>query len=128
MALNDQRIEPLPSEVVAKLKSSTSITHLNGVVVELVKNALDANAHTVYVTTDFHRGGCVIDDDGHGILPTEFYPDGGLGKPYRMCDTSLSDACAHLLIHRQILQGCTRNERCMVSEALSWLHWPLSRY
>ena len=84
MSGNEQRIQSLPSEVVAKLKSSTSLTHLNGVVVELVKNALDANAHTVYVTIDFQRGGCVIDDDGDGIPPTEFESDGGLGKPYRM--------------------------------------------
>ncbi|PLB54374.1 hypothetical protein P170DRAFT_505143 [Aspergillus steynii IBT 23096] len=82
MSSNDQRIELLPSEVVAKLKSSTIITHLNGVVVELVKNALDANAHVVYVTVDFQRGGCVIDDDGYGILPAEFESDSGLGKPY----------------------------------------------
>ncbi|KAK1139563.1 DNA mismatch repair protein [Aspergillus melleus] len=82
MSGNEQRIQSLPSEVVAKLKSSTSITHLNGVVVDLVKNALDANAHTVYVTIDFQRGGCVIDDDGDGIPPTEFESDGGLGKPY----------------------------------------------
>ncbi|KAH8428817.1 putative DNA mismatch repair protein (Mlh3) [Aspergillus melleus] len=82
MSGNEQKIQSLPSEVVAKLKSSTSITHLNGVVVELVKNALDANAHTVYVTIDFQRGGCVVDDDGDGIPPTEFESDGGLGKPY----------------------------------------------
>ncbi|KAI9042585.1 putative DNA mismatch repair protein (Mlh3) [Aspergillus affinis] len=82
MSGNEQRIRSLPSEVVAKLQSSTSITHLNGVVVELVKNALDANAHTVYVTIDFQRGGCVIDDDGDGIPPAEFESDGGLGKPY----------------------------------------------
>lgn len=90
MSVNNQRIEPLPPEVVAKLKSSTLITHLNAVVVELVKNALDANAHTIYVTVDFKRGGCVIDDDGDGIPPTEFESNGGLGRPYRMCDTTLA--------------------------------------
>ncbi|KAE8413930.1 hypothetical protein BDV36DRAFT_267109 [Aspergillus pseudocaelatus] len=82
MSGNSRRIEPLPPEVVAKLKSSTSITHLNGVIVELVKNALDANAHTVSVTVDFQRGGCKVDDNGDGILPTEFEPSGGLGKAH----------------------------------------------
>ncbi|OGM44394.1 DNA mismatch repair protein (Mlh3) [Aspergillus bombycis] len=82
MSGNSRRIEPLPPEVVAKLKSSTSITHLNGVIVELVKNALDADARTVSVTVDFRRGGCKVDDDGDGILPTEFEPSGGLGKAH----------------------------------------------
>ncbi|KAF4159373.1 hypothetical protein CNMCM6069_002040 [Aspergillus lentulus] len=83
MSSEDSRIEPLPPEVVAKIKSSTSITDLNRVVVELVKNALDANAHTVSVTVDFHRGGCVVEDDGDGIPPAEFETDGGLGKAHR---------------------------------------------
>ncbi|KAF7171437.1 hypothetical protein CNMCM5623_003795 [Aspergillus felis] len=82
MSSEDSRIEPLPPEVVAKIKSSTSITDLNRVVVELVKNALDANAHTVSVTVDFHRGGCVVEDDGDGIPPAEFELDGGLGKAH----------------------------------------------
>ncbi|GKZ49271.1 DNA mismatch repair protein [Aspergillus brasiliensis] len=78
----DPKIRPLPPDVVAKLKSSTAITHLNGVIVELVKNALDANARTVYVTVDFGRGGCIVEDDGDGIPPAEFEPDGGLGKAH----------------------------------------------
>ncbi|EAW25476.1 putative DNA mismatch repair protein (Mlh3) [Aspergillus fischeri NRRL 181] len=82
MSSEDSRIEPLSPEVVAKIKSSTSITDLNRVVVELVKNALDANAHTVSVTVDFHRGGCVVEDDGDGIPPAEFESDGGLGKAH----------------------------------------------
>ncbi|GIC91266.1 putative DNA mismatch repair protein (Mlh3) [Aspergillus udagawae] len=82
MSSEDSRIEPLPPEVVAKIKSSTSITDLNRVVVELVKNALDANAHTVSVTVDFHRGGCVVEDDGDGIPPAEFESDGGIGKAH----------------------------------------------
>lgn len=83
MSSEDSRIERLPPQVVAKIKSSTSITDLNRVVVELVKNALDANAHTVSVTVDFHRGGCMVEDDGDGILPAEFESDGGLGKAHR---------------------------------------------
>ncbi|KAL5363925.1 hypothetical protein BJX96DRAFT_156448 [Aspergillus floccosus] len=82
MSRTISRIEHLPPDVIAKLKSSTSITHLNGVVVELVKNALDANAHTIYVTVDFPRGGCVVEDDGAGIPREEFEPGGELGKAH----------------------------------------------
>ncbi|KAI9376552.1 hypothetical protein BJX61DRAFT_489781 [Aspergillus egyptiacus] len=78
MSMN--KIQPLPSEVAAKIQSSTSITHLNGVIVELVKNALDASAHTVHITVDYRRGGCIVEDDGVGILPAEFEAEGGLGK------------------------------------------------
>lgn len=79
----DARIQPLPPDVVAKIKSSTSITHLNGVIVELVKNSLDANAHSIIVTVDFQRAGCVVEDDGQGIPPAEFESAGGLGKAHR---------------------------------------------
>ncbi|PWY93771.1 DNA mismatch repair protein [Aspergillus sclerotioniger CBS 115572] len=82
MSSNDSKIQPLPPDVVAKLKSSTAITHLNGVIVELVKNALDADARIIYVTVDFLRGGCVVEDDGDGIPPAEFEPAGGLGKAH----------------------------------------------
>ncbi|KGO53201.1 DNA mismatch repair protein [Penicillium expansum] len=78
------RIRALPSDVIAKIKSSTSIVHLTGVILELVKNSLDANAHTVFVTVDFKRGGCIVEDDGDGIPPVEFEAAGGLGKPHRM--------------------------------------------
>lgn len=84
MSSNDGRIRPLPSDVVAKIKSSTSITHLNGVIVELVKNSLDADAHSVSVTVDFQRGSCIVEDDGEGVPVTEFEPNGGLGKAHRM--------------------------------------------
>lgn len=84
MPLSEASIRPLPPDVAAKIKSSTSITHLNGVIVELVKNALDANAHTVLVTVDFKRGSCTVEDDGEGIRAAEFEPSGGLGKAHRM--------------------------------------------
>lgn len=83
MSRSDFAIRLLPPDVVAKLKSSTSITHLNGVVLELVKNALDANAHTVFVTVDVRRGSCIVEDDGDGIPPAEFESSGGLGKAHR---------------------------------------------
>lgn len=77
-------IKPLPSDVIAKIKSSTSIIHLNGVVVELVKNALDASARTVLISVDFKRGSCIVEDDGDGIPQAEFETDGGLGKAHCM--------------------------------------------
>lgn len=77
-------IQPLPPDVAAKVKSSTSITHLNGVVIDLVKNSLDASAHTVLVSVDFKRGSCIVEDDGEGIRPAEFESTGGLGKAHRM--------------------------------------------
>lgn len=89
MSSGDRKIQPLPSDVVAKINSSTSITHLNGVIVELVKNSLDANASSVFVTVDFQRGSCIVEDDGDGIPPAEFEPTGGLGKAHRMSSTIL---------------------------------------
>ncbi|KAJ5949662.1 hypothetical protein N7454_001246 [Penicillium verhagenii] len=75
-------IQALPPDVAAKIKSSISITHLNGVVLELVKNALDANARTVHISVDFKRGGCIVEDDGDGIHSVEFEATGGLGKAH----------------------------------------------
>ena len=76
-------IQPLPPDVVAQIRSSTTITSLNVVISELVKNALDAAATKISVDVDYGRGGCVVEDDGMGILPSEFAGGGGLGKPYR---------------------------------------------
>ncbi|KAJ5355491.1 uncharacterized protein N7496_012703 [Penicillium cataractarum] len=75
-------IQALPLDVAAKIKSSTSITHLHGVIVDLVKNSLDAGAQTVLVSVDFPRGSCIVEDDGEGIRPAEFEPTGGLGKAH----------------------------------------------
>lgn len=84
MASSSKDIYQLPPDVIAKIKSSTSIIHLNGVIVELVKNALDANARTVLISVDFKRGSCIVEDDGDGIPQAEFKEDGGLGKAHRM--------------------------------------------
>lgn len=77
-------IKPLPPDVAAKIKSSISITHLNGVVVELVKNALDADAGHIDIIVDYGRGGCVVEDDGHGLSTAEFMEGSGLARPHRM--------------------------------------------
>lgn len=83
MVLRNASIRPLPQDVVAQIKSSISITHLSGVVLELLKNALDADAKTISVSVNFERGGCIVEDDGHGIPPAEFEVGGGLGKTHR---------------------------------------------
>jgi DNA mismatch repair protein MLH3 len=75
-------ILPLPEEVVAQIKSSSAIVSLTGVVLELLSNALDAQATKIEATVDFARGACTVVDDGLGILPLEFSQDGGLGKLY----------------------------------------------
>ncbi|KAH7094453.1 DNA mismatch repair protein [Paraphoma chrysanthemicola] len=76
----ERAILPLPADVVAQIKSSTAIVSLAGVVLELLKNALDAQATKVDATVDFARGACIVQDDGLGIAPLEFAEDGGLGK------------------------------------------------
>lgn len=73
-------IKPLPEDVIAQIKSSTTITSLNGVVCGLFKNSLDAGATKITVKIDYARGNCSVEDNGAGILPTEFASDGGLGK------------------------------------------------
>ncbi|KFY13700.1 hypothetical protein V492_03094, partial [Pseudogymnoascus sp. VKM F-4246] len=73
-------IAPLPPEVVAQIKSSVSITSVNGVIIQLLKNSLDASALKVDVQVDYGRGSCIVEDDGLGIAPAEFQPSGGLAK------------------------------------------------
>lgn len=77
-------ILPLPVDVAAQIKSSAAITSLRGVVIGLVENSLDAWATKIEVNVDFRRGACIVEDDGHGISPSEFSNYGGLGKPHRM--------------------------------------------
>lgn len=79
-------IRPLAPDVAAKIKSSVSITHLNQVVLELVKNALDAGSVSVRIKVDYRRGGCNVEDDGHGIPAAEFEDRGGLGKAHSESD------------------------------------------
>jgi DNA mismatch repair protein MLH3 len=76
-------MQPLHDDVIAQIKSSTTITSLNGVILELLKNSLDAGSTKVDISVDYGRGGCVVEDNGFGILPSEFGANGGLGKLYR---------------------------------------------
>lgn len=82
-------IQQLPEDVVAQIKSSTSITSLNGVVSGLIKNSLDAGATKITVSVDYVKGNCSVEDNGSGILPAEFASTGGLGKPH--CKNQLLD-------------------------------------
>ncbi|CAG9938744.1 unnamed protein product [Clonostachys rosea f. rosea IK726] len=75
-------IRQLPDHVVGKIRSSIVITSLNGVVVGLLKNSLDAGATKVNITVDFTRGNCTVEDNGSGIPPSEFESSGGLAKPH----------------------------------------------
>lgn len=76
-------IAPLPPQVVAQIKSSISITSLNGVVIELLKNSIDARATKVSIQISRSKGRCVVEDNGSGIAPSEFDVGGGLAKPHR---------------------------------------------
>ena len=82
-------IQPLPRDVIAQLKSSVTITSLNGVVFGLLQNSLDAGATRVNISVDYVRGDCSVEDDGMGIPPSEFGEHGGLGELYRQCPTDI---------------------------------------
>ncbi|KAL7624554.1 DNA mismatch repair protein [Parahypoxylon ruwenzoriense] len=73
-------IQQLPENVIAQIKSSTTVTSLNAVVCGLVKNSLDAQATKITISIDYVRGNCSVEDNGLGIPPNEFKPTGGLGK------------------------------------------------
>ncbi|EHK46498.1 hypothetical protein TRIATDRAFT_218551 [Trichoderma atroviride IMI 206040] len=75
-------IRPLPEDVVGKIRSSSTITSLNGVVCGLLKNSLDAGATNVNVYVEHGRGNCTVEDNGLGIVPADFAENGGLGKSF----------------------------------------------
>ena len=76
-------IKALPEDVISQIKSSITITSLNGVVDGLVRNCLDAGAVHIGVSVDYGRGNCAVEDDGVGIQPEEFRDGGGIGKLHR---------------------------------------------
>ena len=80
-------ILPLPPEVAAQIKSSTTINSLATVVLGLLANSLDADARRVDINVDLRRGAASIEDDGNGIPPKEFGENGGLGKSFREVHT-----------------------------------------
>lgn len=80
--LTPSTILPLPEDVIAQIKSSTTITGLNQVILGLFENSLDAQATKIDISVDYRRGGCTIEDNGIGISPLEFRENGGLGRMY----------------------------------------------
>ena len=76
-------ISPLPNDVAAKLKSSTTVPSLPSAILGLIENSLDASASQIEVEVSFSRGACSVEDNGTGITPVNFHEDGGLGKPCR---------------------------------------------
>ncbi|OAL67305.1 hypothetical protein A7C99_1168 [Trichophyton rubrum] len=93
MGPNVPIIRVLPRDVAGQIRSSSIVTSLNGVIVDLIKNSLDANASAVMVNVDFQKGTCTVEDDGIGIPPNEFHENGGLGK--------LHPPIQHDLLHPQ---------------------------
>lgn len=83
-------IKALPPEVIAQIKSSTTITSLTGTIIGLLKNSLDAASTKVNIEVDFTRGSCTLTDNGHGIPPAEFTDSGGLCKLYHTSRYALS--------------------------------------
>ena len=88
---NSPSILPIPPEVATQIRSSTTITTLTCVVLGLLVNSLDADAHRIDISVDFGRGAVSVEDDGFGIPPREFTEAGGLGKPY----------CGHPFVFRK---------------------------
>ncbi|TQS35703.1 hypothetical protein Golomagni_03869 [Golovinomyces magnicellulatus] len=72
----------LSPDVINQVKSYSSVTSLNEVICELLKNSLDASATKAEISVDYSRGTCCIEDNGLGIPPFEFHETGGLGKAY----------------------------------------------
>ncbi|KAF2742013.1 hypothetical protein M011DRAFT_472593 [Sporormia fimetaria CBS 119925] len=90
---NAHRIALLPADVASQLKSSATISSLSHVVLELLKNALDAGSTKVEGTVDFQRGDCTLEDDGLGITPSEFEDGGGLGRLYHTSKYYSEEPC-----------------------------------
>ncbi|KAK0787158.1 DNA mismatch repair protein, partial [Friedmanniomyces endolithicus] len=76
------RILPLPKDIATQIHSSKQIINLQGVILALIENSLDAGASKIDLTVDFRRRGCTIEDNGSAIRPHEFGEDGGLGRMY----------------------------------------------
>ena len=82
---NHHQIRALPPDVQAQIKPSVTITDPVGVVLELIKNALDARATDIRVAIEVRKGACVVEDNGEGIPRKEFAQDGGLGRMHCKC-------------------------------------------
>lgn len=83
-------IKALPEDVINRIKSSSTITSLNGVICELAKNSLDAGATKINISVDYSQGNCSAEDNGEGIPPDEFKEAGGLLKLHREQQSSFA--------------------------------------
>ena len=93
------RILPLPPEATSGIQSSKYITNLQGVVLSLLENSLDASSNKVEVEIDFRRGSCTVEDNGTGMSSTEFLDSGGLGNMYH--------TSKHIVSRQDELHGST---------------------
>lgn len=82
MASIVNRIYPLDTAAQVQIKSSVRIVSLDDVIIELVKNALDAQATKIQIVLSYSQGYCSVLDDGHGIPAEEFRDGGRLAQPY----------------------------------------------
>ncbi|KIV78506.1 hypothetical protein PV11_10216 [Exophiala sideris] len=73
-------IAPLSEEVRSRLSSAREIVSPEDVVEGLVRNALDAEAHTIAIELDLAKGYISVQDDGIGIDDLEFSENGHLAK------------------------------------------------
>ena len=80
MAEDALRISLLPDDIRAKVSSSFEITTPETVLEGLVRNALDAGAHSIVLDADLARGYLAISDNGTGIREIEFLEQGHLAK------------------------------------------------
>ena len=76
------RILKLSPDAISGIQSSKRITSLQGVVLALLENSLDAGSNNVEISVDFRRGCCTVEDNGTGIPSAEFLETGGLGNMY----------------------------------------------
>ena len=78
-------ILPLATDVVAQIRSTSTIVSLEDAVVGLFQNSLDAGASRITVLVTFGRGGCTVEDNGSGILTANFAENGKLGQMHCKC-------------------------------------------
>jgi DNA mismatch repair protein MLH3 len=102
-------IKALPKDVVDRINSSATITSLNGVICDLIKNSLDAGATKINISVNYGRGNCSVEDDGEGILPSEFKNDGGLLKLHRIFTHCSSLVCHRVLIRLRYFESFIRS-------------------
>ena len=78
--MSHKSIVKLSSSAVAQIKSSVVINSLNDVVIGLIKNCIDAQAVKINVHINYTNGSCTVEDNGSGIVSSEFGADRGLAK------------------------------------------------